>query len=459
MNYFHLIFSFISSNFGLIIAIISWPQWPPSNERLDQNILIHCSSQDLFVHEQNSLSKWLDLFTIEQRELVPFERAKNCSVCSKQFHDWVFDYQQWHKNITTVLLFNQKSKTNDEQRNEVLKHDIRFLIYEKQLTGIADRFIHLISTYFVALLTKRLFIFDEDWPDFHEIFQLSLNSDHQAFAFLFEKFNFSKKVQSFSFDRYLKDYDYDQQFPERVLIFKGHTGGVIQTIDSKTSVYRKFLTEDLKMNTNNIFGCLYHSFFAYKLSEIVQRVALSSTKLNSFDHSSHEILQILLSPNFFTIGVQIRAGDATMQRKLTDQLLNDTQEKRLLGRVENYLNCTLDLIHQNQQSNVIPVVFLMSDSYEIRRSALKRWSLSLQSQSRLKNDRLYILSDSKPVLHIQYTNNRLLALQLGVFHMFLFSLCEQHLISTDSGFGRIPAFASLRQRNLYSLSLNERASC
>ena len=37
---------------------------------------------------------------------------------------------------------------------------------------MADRFIHLISTYFVALLTKRLFIFDEDWPDFHEIFQL-----------------------------------------------------------------------------------------------------------------------------------------------------------------------------------------------------------------------------------------------------------------------------------------------
>ena len=103
----------------------------------------------------------------------------------------------------------------------------------------------------------------------------------------------------------------------------------------------------------------------------------------------------------------------------------------------------------------------MSDSYEIRQSALKRWSLSLQSQSQLKNDRLYILSDSKPVLHIQYTNNRLFALQLAVFHMFLFlfSLCEQHLISTDSGFGRVPAFASLRRRNLYSLSLNERTSC
>ena len=77
MNYFLQIRAHQSNQ-----IIIAWPQWPPSNERLNQNILIHCSSQDIFVHEQNSLSKWLDLFTIEQRK-------------------------------------------------EILKHDIRFLIYKK----------------------------------------------------------------------------------------------------------------------------------------------------------------------------------------------------------------------------------------------------------------------------------------------------------------------------------------
>ncbi|UJR24082.1 hypothetical protein I4U23_027050 [Adineta vaga] len=343
-----------------------------------------------------------------------------------------------------MLLYNQQLITLEEQRNEILKHDIRFLLYEKHISGIADRFVHLLTTYLVAILTKRIFIFDKSWPEVSE--------------------NFSKKIQWFSFDRYLRDYDYEKQFPERVPIFQGHTGGVIQTIDSNSSIYKKFLTENLQMNTMNLFGCLYHSLFTYKLSEILQRVSSSNEMINHLSYSSQDILRILLSPKYFPIGLQIRSGDEIMNEKSNNQILTDSQENILLNRFQNYFNCTLDLIHQNtkllDKTGQIPIVFFISDNYQIHLAALKRWPFFYGNGSKVyDNNHLRIVSSSTPVLHIQYTKNRLLAFQLGLFDMFLFSLCQQHLISTDSGFGRIPAFTSLRQRNIYSLSLNEHKPC
>jgi hypothetical protein len=60
---------------------------------------------------------------------------------------------------------------------------------------------------------------------------------------------------------------------------------------------------------------------------------------------------------------------------------------------------------------------------------------------------------------VTYTKNAILAFKLGMFDTFLFGLCQQYLITKDSGFGRFPAFAALKQRNLYSLALNEQKSC
>ncbi|CAF2956383.1 unnamed protein product [Rotaria sp. Silwood2] len=76
----------------------------------------------------------------------------------------------------------------------------------------------------------------------------------------------STTAHRFLTERYKNDYDYDKDFPERILIPKGHTRGVIHTIKSNSSIYRKLLTIDLEMNTENTFGCLYNSLFTYRLS-------------------------------------------------------------------------------------------------------------------------------------------------------------------------------------------------
>ncbi|CAF4519720.1 unnamed protein product, partial [Rotaria sp. Silwood2] len=224
-----------------------------------------------------------------------------------------------------------------------------------------------------------------------------------------------------------------------------------------------FLTIDLEMNPENIFGCLYNSLFTYRLSQLIKQVPLISSN-NQSDHSPQQILQTLLSPRFFPIGMQIRAGDETITGKR-----NFSDEKTILKKFENFFTCSRQIINTNKklfrETNQIPIIFLLSDDFQIRQAALKRWKFSLEcfqsfeNNCQWNNNDLYILTNSDPVFHITYTTNQRLAFQLGIFDHFLFSLCEQHLITTASGFGRIAAFASLKLRNIYSLFLDEQPSC
>ena len=113
----------------------------------------------------------------------------------------------------------------------------------------------------------------------------------------------------------------------------------------------------------------------------------------------------------------------------------------------------------------MPVIFLLSDTVSIRREALLRWKLSescLQSpkyECQNATHALPVVANSNPVFHIAYTSQQLLAFHLAIFDIFLFSFCEQHVITYESGFGNLGVFMSLKQRNIYSLSVEKDESC
>ncbi|CAF3761147.1 unnamed protein product [Rotaria sp. Silwood1] len=506
-------FTYQWSNFNQE-KLLSWSQWPLTMKclNLDLNnffkyksqssklhfnsfqcssvdILIHSTSRELFIREQEAVSYWLDLqnnasiyenffdknnTSIKARRLVPFELAKDSQVCSKKFQNWILNYQKWHENISFII--SNRSMTFEEQSQRITELNIRFLIYEKEISGIADRIIHFISSYLVALLTNRLFIFDTNWPEFIHTMQSSLNYQPEFVIPWFSQFdiiknNLSLNIQHtltiknywFSLERYTKDYDYEKNFPERILIFKGHTGNVIHTIKSNSSIYKKFLTIDLEMNPENIFGCLFHSLFTYRLSALIKRVPLFSLN-NQLGHSPQQILQTLLSPKFFPIGIQIRVGDETMTG-----IDLSSDEQAILKKFKNFFTCSQQIINATdtffRETNQIPIIFLLSDDVRIRQAALKNWQFSLEcfqsseNKCQSNNSSLNILANSNPVFHISYAHNRMLAFELGIFDNFLFSLCEQHIFSSASGFGRFAAFASLKLRNIYSMSLNGQPSC
>jgi hypothetical protein len=72
---------------------------------------------------------------------------------------------------------------------------------------------------------------------------------------------------------------------------------------------------------------------------------------------------------------------------------------------------------------------------------------------------MQVVTSPDPVKYISYTDDSLSALRQAMYESFLFSLCEQHIISTGSGFGRIAGFASLKGKNIYSLYTREHPIC
>jgi hypothetical protein len=115
--------------------------------------------------------------------------------------------------------------------------------------------------------------------------------------------------------------------------------------------------------------------------------------------------------------------------------------------------------HIDSRNKRIPFVFLISDSYLLRRQALLLWSFGNSSFKTKVYKNLHVVTSPDPVSHITYTQNSLSTLQQAIFESFIFSLCERHIITTNSGFGRFAAFASMKGKNIYSLQIGEQSVC
>ncbi|CAF1011068.1 unnamed protein product [Didymodactylos carnosus] len=256
----------------------TWPQWPltpkcaqdyliyfqngvtgDKNETLlVNNMSLPCSTerllyvkkkQKLFMEEQNAVSYWLDIqyeagrfqlsnfnfaftgnnnTTLKRRRKQPFEITSNTSICSNEFQSWIDNYQQWHTNMSRQLRVHS-SFTSEQQIERILQLNISFLSYEHRGSGVADRLTHYITCYLVCLLTGRYLIYNqpEQWPEYPYVVESSL--DYKSVYITPEWHNAKKRLGEikrywFSVERPTKDYDYEQQFRERIVQFIGHTG-------------------------------------------------------------------------------------------------------------------------------------------------------------------------------------------------------------------------------------------
>lgn len=507
---------------------IEWPTWPLTPdcvksynftlvESSNQNNLPICTMTTLlngsttakkFEIERQAVAYWLDLEyenplhpknksqvdnincesdrrkNTEKRRRVPFEKYEDGDICTKPFQKWVEDYQLWHSEIS--LEIGKTDLTHEQQRDRIVDLNIRFVVYEPSDSGLADRTLHLISTYLVAVLTKRFFVFDDVWPEFQEIMISRLDFHSLAvtpWVRNLEKLNanfnmtnprfLTSKFHWFSLERYRTDYDYDKLFPERILRLKGHTGNVIHTVTSLGSPYRKFLRTDLKMTETNMFGCLYHSLIIPRLSALF-RSTLTVPEYkplgDRLGQSPQLILRSLLSPNFKTIGIHVRSGDHSMTEnpKINNSYYQDDDYK-LLEQFDGFFECARDISENNQrgsfESSRQTLVFLTSDTAPLRQAALRRWQLSVNCIESLFRgchrcrSQLLLMAHPDPVSHIGYTVSHLFALTKSTWDIFLISLCDDHIISTHSGFGKFAAFTSLNMRNIYSFVPGEKHSC
>lgn len=511
-----------------IVNFFYWPKWPLNrpcaylilkslikNQTSDSkyhfacsitNTLSHSTSQQLFRNERLAISDWLDAqhkstianslpvqdqlnnllsSTARTRRLSPFESISDPKICSPEFKRWISKYQDWHENVSSSI--SDPQLTFEQQRDRIINQNIRFMFYEKHPSGMTDRIAHLVSTYLIAILTNRLFVFHADWPEFSEVMLSSINYEREFVTPWFYHLNrLNKNIPQnstkyltlgkykFSLDRLRRDYDYDKEFPERILIFRGHTGAIVHMMRSGGSIYRKFLTEFLRMNANKMFGCLYHSLIIYRLSALIER----TSKITSYNpeeqeqlgHTAQQLLQVLLLKKFYPIGIQVRTGDPRMALdRFTNWFKFVTYEDLIFQSFRYFLTCAQEIVNNSQtfvtDSRQVPIVFLISDNARFRRATLLRRKLlssciqSFTNTCNIPAHALPVIADSNPVIHTAYTSQRSLALNLAMFDIFLFGFCEQHVITAESGFGNLGAFAALKQRDIYSLYTVKQQSC
>jgi hypothetical protein len=339
-----------------------------------------------------------------------------------------------------------------EQRDIILKLNIRFIVVKTFDSGLADRITHLIATYLVAVLTQRFLLLDDTWSEFYQIMHSSLGYRSEIITpwlFQLDKLNadlssndhrfFTSKVLTAGLDRLYKDFDYDKEFPERILLIKSHVGNVIHTLTSSSGVYTDFLNVQLHMKADNLFGCLYHSLIVPRLSTLVEICSM-------VNENTQYLLQSLMFPKYPMIGIQIRVGDSYMNEE-RPYLSNSSN---LLEKFNGFFDCAQNL----SNGRTAPLVYLISDSVDLRLDALTRWPFPSND-----NRQIQVIASSKPAKHIKYTSNTQLAFRMAVLETFLFSLCDTHIITTDSGFGRFATFAGLQRRPFYSFNQWEHQFC
>lgn len=449
------------------------------------NILNVSSPLEIFEAERSSISSWLDiqyrasspaLFDIQRRrKRHAFETVSEVATCPLPFKKWILDYQRWHADVNRQL---SKPYTNiSELRNRILQQNIRFLFCVHFDSGIADRFAHLVSTYLVAILTGRFFVFDDSWLDLYASMQVSLASREENISSWItdipfinrnlsrdHKEHISQRLAIFRNERILQEFDYDKDFPERILFFKSHIGNVIHTLTSTTSIYRQFLETNLTITSSNIYGCLYHSLLIPRLSTLVHFASPTNVSSPNEIHDYHfqNILQILFSPRYYPVGVQIRIGDHVMIDSSSTSLpIAHWINGSFLSNFGVFFACANKLIRKyyNNRNGEVPIVFLISDSYIVRRQAISTWPFDENYSKKSFDKKFMMITSSKPAGHITYTQNSLLVFQQAVLESFFFSTCEEYIITTNSGFGRFAAFAGMKNRDIYSLEVGEQSLC
>ena len=100
-------------------------------------------------------------------------------------------------------------------------------------SGTSDRLIHLVTSYLIALLTRRFYVFDDTWPEFLAMKHSSLvfrpqivtpwrfHSNHLNENLTTNHCSYlTSRWQTTRSERCYSDYNYEKMFPERILFLK-----------------------------------------------------------------------------------------------------------------------------------------------------------------------------------------------------------------------------------------------
>ena len=446
--------------------------------------------RQLFTRERQRISRYLNLVTdtaanpppplspplpfrhpvpiSPSRVEAPFESAERDDSCPTAFRQWVEQYRTFHAAAVERLMAARGNvqqlyhviNGTDEPTIDGSARGIRLLVSGVyRWSGVTDRTSAFTGLYVVAMLTRRVLLLDDDWPDIQRVLlsPLTLPIDvvaPQLRAPLLE--NLTQYVPVTDIGPETDDYDvhYHGQ-----IVFITSIKGIIMRLLTESSSYSPMLTA-LGLTADNAVGCIAHSLWHLRLSSLLY-----------YQHYQTALLP-LLSPSTAAIGIQIRswhdyvflrqanATKAGQYQKHDDIAVDESsssaaRHSATIARFgdQGFFHCAQDVSDtlarhpatQQQQ----PVWFLVSDDEAMRAAAVARWG----QRDGHSGGRPYLISLLSNQL-LGHSNSvdldiGFLFLRHAIVEQFLFSLCSFHVVSLSSGYGRWPALLALRQRRIF----------
>ena len=406
------------------------------------------SQFELFSRERLRVTRYYDsLFDHRStRELAPFERASLPSggVCSKEFQDFVLQYRTWHERQIKRLQAVGDSSAALRALLTVDQEPIRLIIsHSVWHSGISDRTVGLLGLYTMAMLTRRVLLVADDWQDIYLATQFSLQVNYRIIAPALDHADLQdvSTVLGASFEGPPVD-NLTGEFPmpiSRIYSIRG-----LQMRFLHDSVDHRGQLQNLGLTSETIFGCVYHSFLIIRSSVLTSRVEYES------------VTTTLLHSDNFPLGIQIRTFDA--DTSANGQLQVQANIEALLP-VKEFFRCAQEQsdafrgVRNSRESIRRPVWFLMTDNTSISAAAEERWgapSVNYSSANpgvavQLINLRIPSLlghaARGDPSLQFMFT-------QHAYVEQTLFSFCNKHIITKNSGFGRVPSALGMVASNV-----------
>ena len=434
---------------------------------------------ELFHAEQSAVTAHFDRLQ-RYRRPAPFEVAQSPSEdrCPAAFHEAVAEYRQWHRRQLARL--QAAANTSVSALQALLTTDaepVRLAISQVNPTsGLSDRTNGLLGLYTMAFLSRRVLLMDDDWPSLHLSLQSSLSLSLDAVAPFLRSAHLAELTMrrgSESWQGYNGGIldpppvdDMDRFFPKPLSFVISIRGQQVRLL-LYSKQYGPRLAQ-LGLTTDTVVGCFYHSLFVLRRS-----VWDSQSEYGS-------AAAALLQRDTRAVGLQIRTGRA--DREAAAQSVADSAALTLstLAPVMHFFHCAHDIsdsVRQEAQRSGRPVTtpwLLVTDDVDISSAALARWgeaggalpaadvtaNTTTTTRQGDKVDEEH--SPSPRVINMQlpsllgHTSHAGSSMQVLLFfrhslvEQALFTLAEHHVISSVSGFGRLPAAISLRKRRVFT---------
>ena len=206
------------------------------------------------------------------RTIAPFEAAlasEAHSLCPAAFHAHIAEYREWHAQQVARLLEVRDNPLALRALLTTDPHPIRIIVSQANLrSGISDRTHGLLGAYLTAVLTKRVLLMADDWPDIYLSMQPSLQLNSAIIApYLNHTFlRDLNRAVPLSLEGLPVD-DLDKHYPTPVTWIVSIRGIQVKLLTGSRTYGPVLRSWGLRVET--IVGCVYHSLWLVRLTTVL----------------------------------------------------------------------------------------------------------------------------------------------------------------------------------------------